>query len=187
MVIAVTARGLLPGERGEIPSFPLPFFQYLAASHPEHRFVVLFDRPAPTGAAREANLDFVVAGRPARYLLSRQYWLDRVLPPLLQKIGADVLIAPDGRSSLRTNVPQCLLVSSLPEGHAPLPYSKAQQWFFKWFTPKYFRKAKLIVTPSSFLKNDIIKLFGTAEEKIEVIHPVIQGGATRLSFAEQER
>jgi glycosyltransferase involved in cell wall biosynthesis len=110
-----------------------------------------------------------------------------VLPPQLEKIGADVLIAPDGRCSLRTTVPQCLLVSGLREMDAPLSYSKAQRWFFKWFTPKYFRKAKLIVTPSSFLRNDIINLFGTVGEKIEVIHPAMEGGETRLSFAEQER
>src|SRR5687768_4683463 len=113
MVIAVNTRVLAREQLDDGGYFTREVFRILAARHPGHRFVFLFDRPYDPSLVFGPNVSAEVLDPPARHPLLWKYWFDLRLPLRLRKIGADVFVSPDGFCSLATRVPQCLLVPDL--------------------------------------------------------------------------
>jgi glycosyltransferase involved in cell wall biosynthesis len=150
--------------------------------HPEHQFYFLFDRPFNEEFIFSSNVHPVVVSPPARHPLLWKYWYDVKLPVILKKIKADVLVSPDGYSSLTTKVPQCLVVHDLGFLHQPDAYKKSHVRFLKRKTPKFLRKARSIVTVSQFSKDDIVKHYKTKPEKIDVVYNGVKDIFRPVSF-----
>ena len=169
MVIAVNTRLLLPQLEG-IGYFIYENFKRIIADHPEHEFIFLFDRPYDTRFVFGKNVKAVIAGPPARHPLLWKIWYDIRIPSLLKKYKADIFVSCDGFCSLRTRVPQCLVVHDLSFLHDPAFMKRSHYLFLKRYTPKFIQKARRIVTVSAFSKNDIISKYNTTAEKIDVVY-----------------
>ena len=102
----------------------------------------------------------------ARHALSFRWWYDVKIPIALRKYKADVFVSPDGFCSLVTGVPQVLVVHDLSFLHYPKFIPKHHLLFYKLYTPKFIRKAKVVATVSEFSRQDIIKKYKVAENKI---------------------
>jgi glycosyltransferase involved in cell wall biosynthesis len=181
MIIAVNTRFLL-GELEGYGYFIHELFRVLVRKHPEHQFYFLFDRPFNEEFIFSSNVHPVVVSPPARHPLLWKYWYDVKLPVVLNKIKADVLVSPDGYSSLTTKVPQCLVVHDLGFLHQPDAYKKSHVRFLKKKTPKFLRKARSIVTVSQFSKDDIVKHYKTKPEKIDVVYNGVKDIFRPVSF-----
>src|SRR6185369_17005599 len=112
----------------------------------------------------------VVAGPEATSALRLQYWFNYKVPSVLKKYKADIFVSMDGMCSLRTKVPQCLLLSDLSFINYPQFHPKSMSRFYKKFTPKFLAKAKIVAATSEALKADIIKQYGIEEEKIRFVY-----------------
>src|SRR5207302_6042510 len=127
----------------------------------------------------------VIIGPPARHPLLWKWWYDVKVPMALRKIEADVFLSPDGFCSLTTRVPQCLVVHDLGFLHYPQGYKRSHLLFYKYYTPKFLKKAKRVVTVSQFSKKDIIAAYKIPGDKIDVVYNGVKEIFQPTSFEEQ--
>lgn len=161
-------------------------FRRITQQHPEHEFIFIFDRPYDQRFIFGKNVTPVVAGPPARHPLLWKWWYDVKVPAVLKKYKADIFVSCDGFCSLRTKLPQCLVVHDLSFLHYPSFNKRSHLLYYKHYTPAFLQKAKRIVTVSEFSKADIINQYKTNKEKIDVIYNGIKDVFRPLSPAEKE-
>lgn len=170
MTIAVNTRFLLSGCLEGYGYFINEVFRRIVKAHPEHQFIFIFDRPYEQEFVFEKNVTPVVAGPPARHPLLWKFWYNYKVPALLRKYKASVFVSCDGFCSLRTKLPQCLVVHDLAFLHYPGFIKRSHLSFYKKYTPKFLQKAAAVATVSAFSKNDILQQYTVTEEKINVVY-----------------
>jgi glycosyltransferase involved in cell wall biosynthesis len=131
-------------------------------AHPEHSFFLIAD--IDTGKFPiSKNATIIDASPKSVSIILCKIWYAYKLPVLLKKYKADVFINMDCICSLKTKVPQCILV---PDISFPDHTS-----YFKKNTPAFFEKATSIITFSQLVKNEICKQYSRlATEKVAVIY-----------------
>jgi glycosyltransferase involved in cell wall biosynthesis len=170
MKIAVNTRFLLSDYLEGYGYFINETFRRLTRDHPQHEFIFIFDRPFDPRFIFSPNITPVVIGPPARHPLLWKYWYDVKIPAVLKKYGADVFVSADGYCSLRTKVPQCMVLHDLAFLHFP-SFSKPSHFsFYKKYTGKFLAKAHAVATVSDFSKTDILKHYPVDEKKIDVVY-----------------
>jgi glycosyltransferase involved in cell wall biosynthesis len=169
MIIAINTRFLLKDHLEGVGYFIYETFKHITASHPEHQFIFIFDRPYDQRFVFGKNVTPVVTGPPARHPLLWKFWYDIRVPSVLRKYKADVFVSCDGFCSLSTKVPQCLVVHDLAFLHYPSFNNKSHLLFYKKYTPKFLQKASSIATVSEFSKKDICNSYKIDPGKINVV------------------
>ncbi|HEU4470226.1 MAG TPA: glycosyltransferase family 1 protein [Flavisolibacter sp.] len=186
MVIAVNTRFLLKENLEGVGYFIKEVFSRLALAYPQHRFYFIFDRPYDESFIVSSNITPVVVPPPARHPVLWKYWYDIKIPALLKKIRADVFISPDGMCSLRTRVPQCLIVHDLGFLHQPEAYKRSHLFFFKRYTPAFIKKAAYVATVSGFSKKDMTERYGTEPGRINIVYSAAKEVFSPSSWERQE-
>ncbi len=185
MVIVVNTRFLLSGYLEGYGNFIYETFKRITENHPEDQFIFIFDRPYNERFVLGKNVKNVVAGPAARHPLLWKWWYDIKVPAVLRKYKADVFVSCDGFCSLRTKVPQCLVVHDLAFLHYPSFISKTHLLFYKRYTPKFLRKAASVATVSEFSKQDIVAQYKTEPAKIDVVYNGVKEIFQRVSDEEK--
>ena len=186
MIIAVNTRFLMKELEG-FGYFAKEVFQRMTRDHPEHQFYFLFDRPYDPAYLFSENVQAIVMTPPARHPLLWKYWFDIRVPAVLRRIRADLFVSPDGFCSLRTRVPQCMVVHDLGFLHFPAGYKKSHLFYLKRYTPRFVRKAKRIATVSAFSRSDLVKQYKMIPEKIDVVYSAVKEGFAPLPPDEQQK
>ena len=158
----------------------------MAAAYPDDEFFFYYDQPLKPNELQFPNVNQIVAGPPARHPLLWKYWYDLRVPALLSKNDAAVFFSTDGICSLNTKVPQVLAIHDLAFLHYPRFLPKAQQWFYKQFTPGFIKKARRIITVSSFSRSDLLKQYPFAKDKVEVVYNAADSAFHPLTWSEKE-
>lgn len=183
MRIAVNTRFLLKDYLEGYGYFIYELFRRITENHPEHTFIFLFDRPYDEQFVFGKNVIPVLAGPPARHPLIWKYWYDYKIPALLRRYKADLFVSCDGFCSLRTRVPQCLVLHDLAFLHYPEGISKTQLAFYKKYTPAFLKKAKTVITVSEFSKKDIVTHYPFVVSKLQVLYNGIRPVFQPMDFA----
>jgi glycosyltransferase involved in cell wall biosynthesis len=170
MIIAVNTRFLLSEYLEGYGYFQYEVLKRITTSHPEHTFIFIFDRAYDQRFVFGKNIIPVIAGPPARHPLLWKWWYDIKIPSLLKKFQADVFVSCDGFCSLRTKLPQCLVVHDLSFLHYPSFNKKSHLFFYKRYTPAFLKKAKAVATVSLFSRTDILEKYKVDPGKIEVVY-----------------
>jgi glycosyltransferase involved in cell wall biosynthesis len=186
MRIAVNTRFLLNDYPEGYGYFLYESFRRITQAHPEHEFIFIFDRPYDDKFVFAKNVKPIVTGPAARHPLLWKLWYDVKVPAVLRKYKADVFISCDGFCSLTTTVPQCLLVHDLSFLHYPSFIPQSYFLFYKYYTPKFLRKAKSIVTVSEFSKRDIVSQYEIKADKIGVVPNGVKNIFHPISDIEKE-
>lgn len=168
MRIGVNTRLLLKGKLEGIGWFTHQTLERMVHEHPEHDFFFFFDRPYDESFVFSRNVTPVVIPPQARHPILFTLWFDWTMPYVLRKYKIDVFLSPDGYCSLRTTVPTCLVIHDLAFEHYPEHFKLSHKHYWKFFQPRFARKAKRIVTVSEFSKQDIISHYGIDAGKIDV-------------------
>lgn len=187
MKIAVNTRFLLGDALEGYGYFTREVFSRLVRQHPEHQFYFLFDRPYVPEHLFASNVHPVVVSPPARHPVLWKWWYDVKVPMALRRIGADLLVSPDGFCSLTTRVPQCLVIHDLGFLHHPATYRKSHAAYYKRNLPRFVRKAAAIATVSEFSKKDITGQYGTPPGKIDVVYSAARDVFQPTPFEERQR
>lgn len=178
MRIAINTRLLLKGRLEGIGWFTWQTLEPMIRHHPEHEFYFIFDRPYDPSFIQAPNVHPVVIGPQARHPLLFMPWLEWSVPYVLKKYRIDLFLSPDGFLSLSTKVPTCLVVHDLAFEHFPQHMRWSQRSYWRWFSPRFVRKADRLVTVSEFSRQDIVSRYGIEEAKIDVVpngaHPLYQ-------------
>lgn len=142
----------------------------LAMASDADEYLFIYDRALredlPDNPRRSAH----VLGPPARHPLLWKFWYDVRLPAFLRKHRVDVFLSPDGLCSLRTKVPQVMVIHDLAFLHFPAFLPVWQQKYLAWHTPACIRKAAKVITVSEHSRSDILRHYPFAEGKVEVVH-----------------
>lgn len=152
-------------------------FRRMVQQHPEHEFIFVFDRQYDPKYKYADNVTCIVVPPAARHPLAFFTWYNVKAPAALRSRKPDVWVQPYGFCSLTTKIPQVLVMHDLSFIHFPQFIPWYHRLYYRLFTKRFVRKAKQVVAVSQYTKDDIVKQYGTNEEKISVVH-----GAARELF-----
>ena len=184
--IVVNTRLLIHNKLEGIGWFSYETLRRITLSHPEVDFYFLFDRQPDASFIFASNVHPVVIGPPARHPLLFIIWFEWSVWRVLKKIKPDLFLSPDGYLSLRTKTPSLAVIHDLNFEHFPEDLPLAPRLHYRWFFPRYARKAKRIATVSNFSKNDIVALYGVDADKVDVVYNGVNEKFTPLAAADIE-
>lgn len=168
MRIAINTRFLLSHKMEGFGWYTYETVSRLVEKHPEHTFILFFDRPYDQKFVFGSNVIPVVLFPPARHPFLFMLFFEVAVSKALKKYEADVFFSPDGYLSLRSAVPQIPVIHDLNFEYYPKDIPWMMSKYLRSFFPKFARKATKIVTVSEHSKADIVKLYGVAPERINV-------------------
>lgn len=169
MRIAVNTRFLLPHKMEGFGWYTYEITKRLVEQHPEHTFIFLFDRPYDYRFIFGENVIPVVLFPPARHPFLFIIWFELAVRRALKKYQADVFFSPDGYLSLGSDCPQINVIHDLNFEHLNDAMPVLQKWYYRYFFPKFAKKAKKIVTVSNYSKADIASTYSIPTHKITAI------------------
>src|ERR1700712_5612147 len=88
-------------------------FSRLALQHPEHEFILLFDRQPADKFIYASNVIPVIVTPPPRQAITFRYWYDVKAVLALKRFKPDIWVQPYGFCSLASSIPQLLMVHDL--------------------------------------------------------------------------
>ncbi|HYV92274.1 MAG TPA: glycosyltransferase family 1 protein [Chitinophagales bacterium] len=168
MKIAVNTRFLIKNKLEGIGWFTYESLKRITAQHPEHQFYFFFDRKFDEEFIFSSNITPIVLNPQARHALLWYWWFEVSIPEALKKIQPDLFLSTDGYCSLHAHCKQVLVIHDLAFEH----YHDQIDWlslkYYRYFTPRYARKATRIATVSEFTKEDVMKQYQIPAAKIDV-------------------
>lgn len=170
MEIVVNTRLLLKDKLEGIGWFTYETLKRITVNNPQHHFIFLFDRDFDEEFIFADNITPVILSPQARHPILFYWWFEHSVANFLNKFKPDLFISPDGYMSLNAKCKQFAVIHDLNFEHYPndLPYLVRK--YYKYYFPKFAQNATRIATVSTFSKNDIIKTYGIAENKIDVVY-----------------
>ncbi len=169
MIIAVNARFLIKDKLEGIGRFSHETLKRLVINNPQHQFHFFFDRKFDSSFIYADNVIPHVIYPPARHPFLWYIWFEWSLYFKLKNIKPDVFLSPDGYLCLKSNVKQIPVIHDLAFEHYPKDIPKLVAGYYKYFFPKFAKKAIHIFTVSEFSKKDLIQTYNLVSEKITVV------------------
>jgi glycosyltransferase involved in cell wall biosynthesis len=170
MEIVVNTRLLLKNKLEGIGWFSYETLKRITIAHPEHHFIFLFDRDPDEEFFFSENVTPVILSPQARHPILFYLWFEFSVAGILNRLKPDVFVSPDGYLSLRAKCRQLAVMHDLNFEHYPKDLSFSVRKYYRYFFPRFARKASRIATVSEFSKNDIVIQYGISPEKIDVVH-----------------
>lgn len=168
MRIAINARFLLSHKMEGFGWYTFETTKRIVENHPEHTFILFFDRPFEERFVFGPNVIPLVLNPPARHPILFIIWFEWAVFRALKKYKADVFFSPDGYLSLRSKIPQIPVIHDLNFEHYPEDIPWTARKYLRFFFPKFAKKAAKIVTVSHYSKKDIVEQYHIDPEKIHV-------------------
>lgn len=137
--------------------------------HPEQQFDILVDKKFENKYFNFPNVKLHYFFPPYRHPLLYVLYLEILLPLYLKKIKPALILSMDGFLSLASSYPQVPVIYDLNFEHYPENLPWRNRVYYRFFFPKFVRKAVHIVTISNYSKEDIIKTYQAPAEKIDNI------------------
>lgn len=186
MRIGVNARFLLKGKLEGIGWFTYKVLEEWVQACPNDEFIFFFDRAYDESFVFAPNITPVVLQPPARHPVLFVLWFEWSVVRALKRYKADFFFSPDNFCSLRTKLPTLLVVHDLAYLHFPEQVSRINLSYYRYFMPRFLRKATHVVTVSEYTKQDIIQYFQTPSSKISVACNGCRPEFKPLSAAEKQ-
>jgi glycosyltransferase involved in cell wall biosynthesis len=168
--IAVNTRLLIKNKLEGIGWFTYENLIRIVAQHPDDEFYFIFDRQPDHSFLFAKNVKPVVLSPPARHPFLFIIWFEWSVRRFLQKLKPDLFLSPDGYLSLGSKTPDLAVMHDLNFEHFPADLPFLVRWYYRYFFPRFARKATRIATVSNFSKQDIVKQYGVAPEKVDVVY-----------------
>ena len=160
----------MPGKLDGIGWFSYHTLLRMTRSHPETEFLFFFDRKWSNEFVFGPNVTPVSLFPQARHPFLYYLWFEYAIPAALRKYQADLFLSPDGYLSLSTQTPQLAVIHDLNFEHYPNDLPFLTRKYYRYFFPKFSRKAKRIATVSEFSRRDLEATYGIPADKIDVVY-----------------
>ena len=187
MRIAVNTRLLIKDQMDGIGNFIFESFSRIVKAHPEHDFYFLFDRPYSQEFIFADNVHPIVIGPPARHPLLYIIWFEFSVKKALKQIDADLFVSPDGMLSLSTKSTLSYgVMHDLNFEHYPKELPKAYSLYYRYFFPKFARKADRLASVSEYSRSDISKTYGIDKNNIDVVYSACRDSYQEIAKTEAQ-
>lgn len=170
MHIAVNTRMLQKGKLDGIGWFSHEVLSRITRQNPEVKFTFLFDRKFSEEFIYADNVEPRVLIPPARHPLLYRWYFGVSIPRVLAELKPDLFFSPDGFLTLNTNTDQIPVIHDINFEHRPQDLPKAYSNYYRTFFPRFAKKAREIITVSSYSADDISNHYGVARNKIHVAY-----------------
>jgi glycosyltransferase involved in cell wall biosynthesis len=187
LLIAVNTRLLIKDNPDGIGRFTCETLRRMACNHPEHEFLFIFDRPFDPSFIFSSNVRAEVIGPPARHPFLFVWWFEISVNKILKKYRPDLFLSPDGYISLTADVDTIAVVHDLNFEHYPKDLPFLAGMYYRYFFPRFCRRAKRIATVSEFSKQDIVKTYSIDPSKIDVVYNGVSENFLPLSDQEKKK
>lgn len=170
MEIAVNTRLLLKNKMEGIGWFAYETLKRITQQHPEHHFYFIFDRPYADEFIFADNVTPIIIRPQSRHPVLWYIWFEISVRNLINRLKPDIFVSPEGYLPLRTNIKTLNVIHDIAYEHYPetVPYLVGK--YYRYFMPKFAKKANLIATVSEYSKSDIVKYYQVPEDKIRVVY-----------------
>lgn len=187
MRIAVDTRLLQSAEMPETAEFTREVFTRVAEQQPRHQFIYFVDSVLSQPYTFPNNVTVVAITPAPSNILLYKWWYDVKLTLALKKNKADIFVASYGLGSLATSVPQIFIIRELAflKGKNYFPYNS--YFFYKKFTSGFVKKAKVLVTLSDFLKQELVSLFKVNKDSIQTIGAAVSEPLKPITWEQKEQ
>lgn len=169
MRIAINTRFLLSHKMEGFGWYTFEIVKRIVENHPEHEFILFFDRQYDKKFVFADNATPVVLSPQARHPVLFKIWFNYSIKRALKKYKADFFFSPDGYLSLTTNVKQVAVMHDLNFEHNPNDLKPVMRNYYLKNFPKFARKAAHIITVSEYSKKDICTTYLVPEDKVTAI------------------
>ena len=170
MKIAINTRLLLKNRLEGIGWFTYESLKRITTQHPEYEFLFLFDRPYSEDFIFSKNITPLVLFPQARHPFLYYLFFEHAVPAVLKKHKANLFLSPDGYLSLSSPTPSIQVIHDLNFEHYPENIPFFNRHYYRYFFPRFAQKAKRIACVSEYTKQDIVKTYKIAPEKIDVVY-----------------
>lgn len=167
--IALNGRLLIAEKLEGIGWFTHECYQRMIAAHPEHEFLLLFDRRPDAIFHYGSNVRCERLFPPARRPWLYDLWFDYSVTRALRRWNADVFLSTDGMLSRNTTVPQVAVMHDLNFEHHPewMPLNEAT--YYRSRFAGFAQMAARVATVSHYSKRDIVACYGVDQARVDVI------------------
>jgi glycosyltransferase involved in cell wall biosynthesis len=187
MKIAVNTRLLIRDKLEGIGLFTYHTLKKITKSHPEHKFIFIFDRKYSEEFIFSDNVTPVIVHPQARHPALWYLFFDWGVTHALGKHKPDLFLSPDGWLSLRTKVKSLPVIHDLNFFHYPEFVPWHVRRYYLYFFPRFINKASRIATVSNFTKQDILSRFDIDPNKIDVVYNGVGEELKPLNKEEQNK
>ena len=170
MKIAVNTRLLIKDKLEGIGWFSYETLKRITQQHKEVSFYFIFDRQFDESFLFSDNITPIIQGPQARHPFLFYIWFELSIPPLLKKLNPDLFLSPDGYLSLSTKTKSLPVIHDLNFEHYPQDLPWLVRKYYKYYFPKFAKKATRIATVSAYSKNDIVNQYNIDSSVIDVVY-----------------
>ncbi|HNS11654.1 MAG TPA: glycosyltransferase family 1 protein [Bacteroidia bacterium] len=170
MIIAVNTRMLRLNKMEGIGYFTYESFKRITQQHPEHEFIFIFDRPYDNSFLFADNVKPVIISPAARHPVLWVIWYEWSLARLLKKTKPNLFVSTDGFLSLTSKVKSLAVIHDINFEHYPGDLPFIYRFYYRFFFPRFAKKAHRIASVSEFSKNDIASTYSLPENKIDIVY-----------------
>ncbi len=168
MRIAVNARLLVNQKLEGMGLYILEQLRQLLKTT-DHEFLLITDRKGPLPELPRA-VERVTLYPSARHPVLFFLWFEVSVPRALKKWKADVFLSMDNFCSLRTKVPTVLVIHDLAYLHMPKGVSRFVLGYYRYFMPRFAKRADALITVSDFTRQDVKESFKLTRKQISVAY-----------------
>jgi len=187
MKIVVNTRLLLESRMEGIARYNYESLKRMVLAHPEDEFYFLFDRPFDDVFLFAANVKPVQLFPPTRHPILLTYWLEWAVYRFMKNTKPDVFFSGDTYMSLRSKIPTVLVCHDLAYLHYPKHIPLDHRLHYRYFFPRYHKKAAAIIAVSQYTRLDIMRQYNISPRKITVAHNAPNGHFYPVSHEEKEK
>jgi len=137
---------------------------------PFHHFYFLFDRKYSPEVVFADNVTPVILGPPTRHPLLWYIWFECRVASFLKRVKPDLFLSTDGFLPLRSKTPSLQVIHDLNFEHRPGDLPLVAGKYYRYFFPRYARKASRILTVSEYSRRDIINQYDIDEEEVDLAY-----------------
>lgn len=162
-------------------SFNFKCFTKIAAEQPAHHFIFIFDTHPDPELYLDPNCTPVILSPQLKNRLLRHYWYNFKIPALLERYNADVFVTAGSTCSIRTDVPQCMIVEALSFSQ------KNTGRYWKKFLPVFLDIAKAICVTNTVIEEELTINYGVKKDKVTILYPGLDDNFNTSGWKQNEQ
>ena len=187
MKIAINCRFLIRNKLEGLGWYTYEVVKRLVEKNPEDQFLLLFDRTYPEEFVFGPNAIPYVLQPPARHPVLWWWWFEISVSRALARHRPDVFFSPDGYLSLSSKVPTLMVTHDIAHVHYPEQVPWLVRQYYNHFVPRFLKRADCIATVSEFSRQDILRHYPIAPDKVVVVPNGCRSNFGPISTSEQEK
>ena len=154
MLIAINTSTLTENLLDFNNSFLLEFLTQITQQHHQHQFIFIFNEAYSKHLVFNKNVTPIIIKSSLKTKLAASYWYNILLPLALKKYKANILIQTNEICSSNVNIPQILFLQNDS----------------KTVTKNNLYRAKKVITPTIFSKQQLVEKHQLDANKIKVLY-----------------